>query len=86
MADDERKGVRQWAARSGSVLVMLSVLYVLSSGPALLWYDRLPDDGVQSTEKHVAMRRFYAPLSFIHDNSPQAASALDWYLGLWIPQ
>jgi len=57
-----------------SAMLLLPVLYVLSIGPAG-WANQngyLPDD----------IRGFYAPIVWLHDNTP-LAKPLDWYGELW---
>ena len=57
-------------------LTLLPMLYVASSGPAIVCRDR----GVISQETLVTI---YWPVSWAIQNVPVAGRALDWYCNLW---
>ena len=79
MADDERGGVRRWAARIGSVLAMLPVLYVLSIGPVADWSIREGNNG----ERFESLISFYWPLLALAEHVPWFARVLEWYVEFW---
>ena len=60
------------------ILLVLPIIYVLSVGPAygLMFYGRVPTNPVLT---------IYQPLFHITDHFRCTDRALDWYIGLWMP-
>ena len=80
MDDEERGGVRRWAARIGSVLGALPLLYPLSLGPVAWWAERYNP----SFQFAVAVERFYWPVITLADQYELLDNVLRWYMDLWI--
>lgn len=62
-------------SRFGLMLLGLAFAYVLSLGPVAGYYKGKPVPA--------AVRTFYAPLSYAHNQSAPARRILEWYLALW---
>jgi hypothetical protein len=60
------------------VIVALPILYVLSVGPVAKGIELAT--GNKSPPQWA--RDFYAPLRWLHDNTP-LATPLEWYVSLW---
>jgi hypothetical protein len=74
MSDEPQKtGRAGWLFVLGAVL--LPVLYTLSVGPTAYIQRRTGARGD-------AVRAFYAPLIWLHDNTPME-KPLEWYTGQW---
>ena len=73
--DDKRSGL-EYAIGLALLLILLPVLYVLSTGPAAwLWaHGYISED---------ALGVLYAPLNFACDCSEGVAVLFDWYTSFW---
>ena len=73
--DEKRSGV-EYAIGLALLLMLLPVLYVLSTGPAAwLWAHGYISEN--------ALGVLYAPLNFACDCSESVAVLFDWYTSLW---
>src|SRR5437879_3657673 len=75
------------AAFWATVVVVVLVLYPLSTGPTNWLYRRLRDSGHTSAAQRLFEVKvpLYAPLRWCRDNGPKpVADAYWWYLGLWV--
>ena len=61
-----------------ALLIALPMLYILSSGPAIL----LVDTGLVPM---AVVRVVYAPIGWLEHNSPACREFIQWYVGLWSP-
>jgi hypothetical protein len=73
MSDEQEKTSRTWWLILCAA--MLPVLYVLSVGPAAYVIER-------TRSGQEAGRLFYAPLIWLHDNTP-LRGPLEWYVRSW---
>ena len=76
--NDQRKGnsLTVWLAAA----VLLSLLYVLSIGPAYWLFDH----ELISTETLKAIDKAYSPVYFVSDNCPPLHRTIDWYISCWL--
>lgn len=75
MADEERKKRgAPWAA----IVVILLVAYPLSVGPAIMVYDRTPDEQLR-----VCIAKAYAPVEWTAKDNSLCRKALRGYARLW---
>lgn len=77
MSDERRLESKLIPLISGFVLA-LPVLYVLSVGPVAKAIELATGD----PSPPQWARQFYAPLRWLHDNTPMARP-LEWYVALW---
>ncbi len=78
MARDEDKAIGGSVTVPATALFVVAlapVLYVLSVGPALMFYEGdLPD----------AWLAFYAPLVWLDENVPACRAFFSWYESVWV--
>ena len=75
MSDEPKK---RWGAWIWWLpIVTLSILYVLSIGPA----ETLARHGYIDPEPY---RTAYAPVKWLHDNSTVGRRLLEWYMRFWM--
>jgi hypothetical protein len=62
-------------------LLVLAIVYVLTSGPVIaIWY-RMEEPERESHIKTIEV--VYAPLTFLNDRSERVRAVFVWYLRLW---
>jgi hypothetical protein len=73
---DEKRSGLEYAIGLALLLILLPVLYVLSTGPAAwLWtHGYISED---------ALGVLYAPLNFACNSSETVAVLFDWYTSFW---
>ena len=76
--------IKKKSHRSGLIawlIVLLPVIYVLSIGP-FAWWDRPRTQGTRELDPDGLWVRFYAPVCWLHDQTP-LRKPLDAYYKLW---
>jgi hypothetical protein len=75
--DSQKRRSRSGPAIALLIALFLPVLYVLSVGPATIIFEGA------SPEVHYALRVFYYPLAWLHENTP-LRGPLEAYVEFWI--
>jgi hypothetical protein len=79
MSDDPKKRSRGWIGRA-LLVILIPVLYPLSTGPAL-WLAYKSGD----PENWTRFAKVYKPIGWFRERSTTVKRVVDWYTELWLP-
>jgi hypothetical protein len=80
---DEPKKTRAWIRWMGAV-VLLTLLYPLSFGPAWRWA-LSASSTIEAGQRTRTLNTVYAPIYWLNDNFEWPGYAIGWYISKWEP-